>query len=60
MFYTDINLTNPLGNIYQFKKKKTVLTAIVKIGISTFLFKGNSTSESNLILMYFSSQSFKF
>ena len=60
MFYTDINLTKTLGNIYQFQKKKTVLTAIVKIGISTFLFKGNSTSESNLILMYFSSQSFKF
>ena len=43
-----------VDSIYYFQGEKALKTAVV-IGIYIVLFRGNSSSESNLIFIYFSS-----
>ena len=58
IIYTDIHLTKHVDNICYFYKKAP--TTIAMVGISNILFKGNLSSELNLIFIYFSSKLFEF
>ena len=53
IFITSINIH--LRKFMKLILRKITLITIVMVGISTVLFKGNSLSELNLILIYFSS-----
>ena len=53
IFITSINIH--LRKLMKLILRKITLITIVMVGISTVLFKGNSSSELNLILIYFSS-----
>ena len=53
IFITSINIH--LRKLMKLILRKITLIIIVMVGISTVLFKGNSSSELNLILIYFSS-----